>query len=80
MKQYKRSGGIGVADMPLSNDKAQGLLNRVVEYKSKLFAEEGGEFYAFPKSMGSYYHGFRRMDLTNDEKNGIKRLIQNRGL
>ena len=70
-KRYKRRGGKDVADMTLSNSEAQRLLNQVVEYKGKLYAEKEGEFYEFMRSMGAYFHGFRRTDLTEDEKKGI---------
>ena len=75
-KQYRRSGGKEVADMPLSAGEAQELLNHAVEYKGKLFAEKDGEFYEFPKSIGAYHHGFRRTDLTIDEKKGISKQIR----
>lgn len=77
-KEYIRSNGELVSAMDLDNDLAQRVLNKAVCVNGEVFGVHDGEIYEFRRTLNHIFHGFKRRNIDDYEKNIILQEFQKR--
>lgn len=73
-RSYIRAGGMLVGIAPETDTLGQQLLNRVIQYKGKLFSvdeKHSNRIFEFRQTLGNTYHGFLQEHLTMDEQHQL---------
>lgn len=61
--------------MDLTDEEAQQLLDRAIEFKGRLYGRYHGRDYAFQREQDVYYHGYIDDELGDDVKTELARHV-----